>query len=51
MFVQMYVPGKLIDTSNVIIDIGTRYYVEKVKICYDLYLYLRRSESISINVQ
>ncbi|KAH1028289.1 hypothetical protein HUJ05_001660, partial [Dendroctonus ponderosae] len=27
--VQMYVPGKLVDTSNVIIDIGTRYYVEK----------------------
>ncbi|CAG9765526.1 unnamed protein product [Ceutorhynchus assimilis] len=26
---SMYVPGKLIETSNVIIDIGTRYYVEK----------------------
>ncbi|CAG9823282.1 unnamed protein product [Phaedon cochleariae] len=26
---SMYVPGKLHDTNNVIIDIGTRYYVEK----------------------
>lgn len=26
---SMYVPGQLVDTSNVIIDIGTRYYVEK----------------------
>jgi len=26
---SMYVPGKLVDTGNVIIDIGTRYYVEK----------------------
>ncbi|XP_030751971.1 prefoldin subunit 5 [Sitophilus oryzae] len=26
---SMYVPGKLVDTNNVIIDIGTRYYVEK----------------------
>ncbi|XP_050296411.1 prefoldin subunit 5 [Anthonomus grandis grandis] len=26
---SMYVPGKLVDTSNVIIDIGTKYYVEK----------------------
>ncbi|XP_072375317.1 prefoldin subunit 5-like [Diabrotica undecimpunctata] len=26
---SMYVPGKLHDTQNVIIDIGTRYYVEK----------------------
>ncbi|CAG9858677.1 unnamed protein product [Phyllotreta striolata] len=26
---SMYVPGKLHDTKNVIIDIGTRYYVEK----------------------
>ncbi|KAF7278920.1 prefoldin 5 [Rhynchophorus ferrugineus] len=26
---SMYVPGKLIDTKDVIIDIGTRYYVEK----------------------
>ncbi|CAH1114371.1 unnamed protein product [Psylliodes chrysocephalus] len=26
---SMYVPGKLHDTKNVIIDVGTRYYVEK----------------------
>ncbi|KAJ8919151.1 hypothetical protein NQ315_012137 [Exocentrus adspersus] len=26
---SMYVPGKLHETNNVIIDIGTRYYVEK----------------------
>ncbi|KAK9881139.1 hypothetical protein WA026_014490 [Henosepilachna vigintioctopunctata] len=26
---SMYVPGKLYDTNNVLIDIGTRYYVEK----------------------
>lgn len=26
---SMYVPGKMIDTKNVIIDIGTRYYAEK----------------------
>nr|AEE63350.1 unknown [Dendroctonus ponderosae] len=26
---SMYVPGKLVETSNVIIDIGTRYYVGK----------------------
>ncbi|XP_023019182.1 prefoldin 5 [Leptinotarsa decemlineata] len=26
---SMYVPGKLCDTNNVIIDVGTRYYVEK----------------------
>ncbi|XP_066248714.1 prefoldin subunit 5 [Euwallacea similis] len=26
---SMYVPGTLVDTNNVIIDIGTRYYVEK----------------------
>lgn len=28
----MYVPGKFVDTNRVIIDIGTRYYVEKVGI-------------------
>lgn len=28
----MYVPGKLVDPNNVIIDIGTRYYAEKVKL-------------------
>lgn len=26
---SMYVPGKLHDTDNLIIDVGTRYYVEK----------------------
>lgn len=26
----MYVPGKFADTKNVILDIGTRYYVQKV---------------------
>ncbi|XP_019870082.1 probable prefoldin subunit 5 [Aethina tumida] len=26
---SMYVPGKLVDPNNVIIDIGTRYYAEK----------------------
>ncbi|XP_045466838.1 prefoldin subunit 5 [Harmonia axyridis] len=26
---SMYVPGKLFDTNSVLIDIGTRYYVEK----------------------
>lgn len=26
----MYVPGKLVDVNNVIIDIGTRYYAQKV---------------------
>ncbi|KAL1506336.1 hypothetical protein ABEB36_005720 [Hypothenemus hampei] len=26
---SIYVPGKLVDTSSVIIDIGTKYYVEK----------------------
>lgn len=28
----MYVPGKLVDVNNVIIDIGTRYYAQKVSV-------------------
>lgn len=28
----MYVPGKMLDTKNVIIDIGTRYYAQKVSL-------------------
>lgn len=27
---SMYVPGKIADAENIIIDIGTGYYVEKV---------------------
>lgn len=29
---SMYVPGTIIDTDNVIIDIGTGYYAQKVSI-------------------
>lgn len=31
-FVQMYVPGKLADSNNFIVDIGTGYFVEKASI-------------------
>lgn len=27
---SLYVPGKLADTENVIVDVGTGFYVEKV---------------------
>lgn len=29
----MYVPGKLIDCEKVLVDIGTGYFVEKVRFC------------------
>lgn len=29
---SLYVPGKLADTENVIVDVGTGFYVEKVSI-------------------
>lgn len=29
---SLYVPGKLQDVENVIIDVGTGYYVQKVRI-------------------
>lgn len=29
---QMYVPGTLNDVEHVLVDVGTGYYVEKVKI-------------------
>lgn len=29
---QMYVPGSLNDVENVLVDVGTGYYVEKVNI-------------------
>lgn len=28
----MYVPGSLNDVENVLVDVGTGYYVEKVKV-------------------
>ena len=31
---SLYVPGKLSDPENVIVDIGTGYYVKKVRIRY-----------------
>jgi len=30
---SLYVPGKLRDVENVIIDVGTGYYVQKVRGC------------------
>ncbi len=30
---QMYVPGSLNDVENVLVDVGTGYYVEKANIC------------------
>ena len=30
---SLYVPGTLADTEKVIVDVGTGFYVEKVKIC------------------
>ena len=30
---SLYVPGKLRDMENVIIDVGTGYYVQKVRLC------------------
>lgn len=30
---SLYVPGKLRDVENVIIDVGTGYYVQKVREC------------------
>lgn len=30
ILLQMYVPGKLHDVDNVLVDIGTGYFVEKV---------------------
>jgi len=29
---SLYVPGKLADTENVIVDVGTGFYVEKVSL-------------------
>ena len=29
---SLYVPGKLCDVENVIVDVGTGYYVQKVRI-------------------
>ena len=36
----MYVPGKLVNTDSVIIDIGTSYYVEKVFFFTDIFALL-----------
>lgn len=30
---SLYVPGTLADTDNVIVDVGTGFYVEKVHVC------------------
>ena len=34
---SLYVPGKLADTENVIVDVGTGFYVEKVGITSSSY--------------
>ena len=34
----MYVPGKLKNTDKVLVDIGTGFYVEKVRINLDMYV-------------
>jgi hypothetical protein len=31
---SLYVPGKLADTENVIVDVGTGYYVKKVRLIF-----------------
>lgn len=31
---SLYVPGKLTDVENVVIDVGTGYYVKKVSVCH-----------------
>ncbi len=36
---SLYVPGKLRDVENVIIDVGTGYYVQKVRGCILLLTY------------
>lgn len=45
-FSQMYVPGTLNDVEHVLVDVGTGYYVEKVKQFFGCYQML----SISLNV-
>jgi len=39
---SLYVPGKLSDPEKVIVDIGTGYYVEKVRCSFSVLLSSRR---------
>ena len=38
---SLYVPGKLSDTEYVIVDVGTGYYVKKVRVAYSDRSYVR----------
>jgi prefoldin alpha subunit len=33
---SLYVPGRLLDLENVLIDVGTGYYVQKVRLLPEL---------------
>jgi len=46
---SLYVPGKLADTSNVLVDVGTGYYIEKV--CFiHVYVFEISPRSLNANV-
>lgn len=44
---SIYVPGTITDTENVIIDIGTGYYAEKVRLLFIVYLQDRKLSKLS----
>jgi prefoldin alpha subunit len=37
---SLYVPGTLADPDNVIVDVGTGFYVEKVRRALSFYIYI-----------
>ena len=39
---SLYVPGRIVDTDKVIVDVGTGYYVEKVRCSFSVLLSSRR---------
>lgn len=51
---SLYIPGKLCDVENVIVDVGTGYYVQKVRSCAvacsnaDLTFYLLISTTLRV---
>ncbi len=44
---SLYVPGKLADTNNVIVDVGTGFYVEKVCYLADTYRLAAGTETLA----
>jgi len=42
---SLYVPGKLADIENVIVDVGTGFYVEKVRSIPNLYRSILEQDS------